>query len=258
MPALRSTLVLAAAVLALSASAASGAALPTLYANYTPNCTFAFVGDSGAAVTAPAPGTYQLVVATPYAFSNGLAACEFVEFHLTGPGVNLATDLGSGDSEVEQHTVTLQPSGTYVVQDDARPGQTRRTFTVSGSGSATPVATPSTGASPSTKGTPSKDPVGSAILPLRGALAASVSTGGKLTLLRGKARVSTLKSGRYSVRVVDQSAAAGFAVQTLKKSPTTLTARAFTGTRIVTLALRPGQWFFLTPGGTRHAFVVTA
>jgi hypothetical protein len=58
--------------------------------------------------------------------------------------------------------------------------------------------------------------------------------------------------------VLDQSAAAGFAVQTLKRSPTTLTARAFTGTRTVTVALRPGQWFFFTPGGTRHAFVVTA
>jgi len=258
MPALRSTLVLAAAALAFSASAASGAALPTLYANYAPNCTFAFVGDSGAAVSAPAPGTYQLVVATPYAFSNGLAACEFVEFHLTGPGINLATDLGSGDSEVEQHTVTLQPGGTYVVQDDARPGQTRRTFTVASSGSASPVAAPSSSASSGTKGTPSKDPVGSAILPRRGALAASVSKRGKLTFLRGQSAVSTLKSGRYSVRVVDESSAAGFAVQALKKASTTLTQRAFTGTRTITVALRPGQWFFFTPGGTRHAFVVTA
>src|SRR5262245_35220187 len=134
----------------LALGSASQAATPTLYANYTPSCTFTFVGDSGSAVTSVAPGTYQVVVFTPFAFGNGNADCEFVQFHLTGPGVNLATDLGGGDEEYEQHTVTLQAGASYTVQDDARPAQTRRTFSVATTGSATPTpvaAAPSSGGS---------------------------------------------------------------------------------------------------------------
>src|SRR3954470_24339747 len=123
-----------AAVLALSLGPSSRPAEPSLYANYVPNCTFTFLNDSGAPATTVAPGVYQVVVFTPFAFGNGEASCEFVQFHLTGPGVNLFTDLGGGDVEVEQAAVTLQPGGTYTVQDDGRPGQTRRTFTVATSG----------------------------------------------------------------------------------------------------------------------------
>jgi hypothetical protein len=135
------------AVLALAAAVVPSAAradTPSLYANYVPNCTFQFVTDSGAAVGTVPPGTYQVVVFTPFAFSNGSAACEYVQFHLTGPGVNLATDLGSGDSEVEQHTVTLQAGATYTVQDDGHAAQTRRTFAVATSGSASSGSSMST------------------------------------------------------------------------------------------------------------------
>ena len=85
------------AALALSLGHAARAAIPSLYANYATNCTFAFVGDGGTAVSSVAPGTYQVVVDTPFAFSNGLAQCEYVQFRLTGPGVNFDTDLGGGD-----------------------------------------------------------------------------------------------------------------------------------------------------------------
>jgi hypothetical protein len=251
-----------AAALALQLGSSAGAATPTLYANYAANCTFAFVGDGGAPVTSIAPGTYQLVVATPFAFSNGLAACETIQFHLTGPGINLDTDLGSGDAEVEQHTVTLQAGATYTVQDDARPAQTRRTFTVAVSGSsAAPSGSTSTssssGSSSGTKGgTPSKDPVGSAIV-FRGRLAALVSKAGKLTLTKSAKAVSTLKSGRYTVEVLDGSSRAGFVLQPLKGPATTVTTVRFTGARSMSLRLSPGQWYFSTPGGTRHPFVVT-
>src|SRR5262245_55469883 len=154
----------------LALGSAAQAATPTLYANYTPGCTFTFVGDSGAAVTSVAPGTYQVLVLTPFAFGNGNADCDFVEFHLTGPGVNLATDLGGGDEESEQHTVTLQAGATYTVQDDARAAQTRRTFTVASAASATPTGSASTSTSSVTSdssskggGTASKDLVGSAV-----------------------------------------------------------------------------------------------
>src|SRR5262249_24996294 len=178
-----SVIAVLAAALALSLGHAARAADPSLYANYSPNCTFTFVNDAGAAVSNPAPGTYQLVVATPFAFSNGLAACDQPDFHLTGPGANVFTDLGSGDAEYEQHTVTLSPGATYTVQDDARPAQTRRTFTVATSGSAAPTAIPSTSSSSTSTpkastGTASKDLVGSAV----GSLSALVSKSGKVTL----------------------------------------------------------------------------
>ena len=243
---------------ALTLGHAARAADPSLYANYASNCTFAFVGDGGSAVSSVAPGTYQLVVDTPFAFSNGLASCEFVQFHLTGPGINIDTDLGSGDSEVEQHTITLQPGGTYTVQDDGRPAQTRRTFTVATSGSAASTGGATTSSTASTKGgTPSKDLVGSAIGPLRGSLEAAVSKAGKVTLSKAKKRVSSLKSGRYTFRVADGSSKAGFVVQLVKSPPTTVSTAKFTGTRAVTVNLTPGQWYFSTPGGTRHPFYVT-
>jgi hypothetical protein len=251
-----------AAALALSLTSASRAADPSLYANYTASCTFAFVTDSGGPVTSVPPGTYQIVVFTPFAFGNGTASCEFVQFHLTGPGVNLETDLGGGDAEYEQHTVTLQANGTYTVQDDGRPTQTRRTFTVASSGPATssggtpPTSTTSSPSSPTSKGTPSVDPVGSATRPFRGALDAAVSKSGKLTLERAGTSVSSIRSGRYTLRVADASHAAGFAVRLIKHSPTIISTRTFTGSRKVTIALAPGQWFFYTPGGATHPFFV--
>jgi hypothetical protein len=258
-----STLVLVAAtvaVLALGLGPAAIAAQPTLYANYSTNCTFGFVTDSGSPVASLPPGTYQIVVATPFAFSNGSASCDQIAFDLTGPGVNLTTDLGSGDAEYEQHTVTLQPGGTYIVQDDARPGQTRRTFTVATSGSAAQVGSSASSSSSgsssgSTKGagTAAKDLVGSAV----GTLDALVAPSGKLTLEKAKRSVSIIKSGRYTFRIVDRSKKAGFAVQTVKHTPTTLSTPKFTGARSVTVTLAAGQWYFLTPGGTRHPFIVT-
>jgi hypothetical protein len=249
----------ATAALALTLGQTARAATPSLYANYSPSCTFAFVNDNGSTVTSVAPGTYQIVVATPFAFSNGNASCEQIAFDLTGPGVNLTTDLGSGDAEYEQHTVTLQPGATYTVQDDARPAQTRRTFAVATSGSAAAVGT-STGSSSSSSsssstkdGTASKDVVGSAV----GKLDAVVSASGKVTLRKANKGVSFLKSGRYTIRIVDQSKAAGFAVQTVKHTPKTLSTAPFTGSHSVTVTLAAGQWYFLSPGGTRHPFIVT-
>jgi hypothetical protein len=247
------------ALVALATGPAARAGMPSLYANYAPSCTFSFVNDAGAAVTTVAPGTYQVVVFTPFAFSNGDAACEHVDFRLTGPGVNLATDLGTGDSEVEQHTVTLQAGATYTVQDDGRPAQTRRTFAVATSGSAGSSSPPttSTSSTSTTKVTASKDIVGSTVLAFRGALDAAVSRSGRLTLTRARKAVASIRSGRYTVRVVDGSATKGFVVGSVKGAPKTVSAVRFTGTKSVTVPLAAGQWFYFTPGGAKHPFVVT-
>ena len=107
--------VLAACTLALGQAA--HAAAPTLYAHYTANCTFAFVDDSSSAVTTVPPGQYQIAVDTPYAFGNGGAACGYVQFQMTGPGVNISTTLSFGDSVAELFTVNLAPSSTYVAAE---------------------------------------------------------------------------------------------------------------------------------------------
>ena len=64
--------VAAAAVLAPLGSAsrhAGGApALPTLYVQYTMNCTFGIFDDAGRPVNTIAPGTYQVEVETPIMF----------------------------------------------------------------------------------------------------------------------------------------------------------------------------------------------
>jgi hypothetical protein len=252
-----------AAAAALSFGSASQAAEPTLYANYSTSCTFVFVNDSGGAVTSVAPGTYQIAVVTPFAFSAGGAACDFVQFDMTGPGVSLQTTLGDGDAEYELHTVSLQAGSTYTVQDDARAAQTRRTFAVATTGVPSPVvAVPSTPTSSptSTKTTSgastSQDLVGSAILPFRGTLDALVSPTGALSLTKSKQSVDTLKSGRYTFRIVDDSHKAGFTVQLLKHSAKALSTKQFTGSRSETVSLPKGQWIFYTPSGIRHYFVV--
>ena len=93
--------------------------LPTLYVDYTMNCTFSIVDDSGKPVTSIAPGTYQVDVSTPIMFklavpggpgvdrrprtSTDFTGCKgWVQFQLSGPGVSLFTtlDVGCGSSIV--------------------------------------------------------------------------------------------------------------------------------------------------------------
>ena len=259
-----SRVALIALVAAASLAHADGAqaAQPSLYASYGPSCTFTWTGDSGASVTSVPPGTYDIVITTPFAFGNGLATCLYVQFHLTGPGVDLDTDLGQGDAEIEQHTVTLQPSATYTVQDDGRPAQTRRTFTTAASGTASSGGSTSTssGGSSSTgkaKGTPSVDIAGSAVVPFRGALDAIVYKSGRLSLARNGKAVRFLKTGRYTFSVDDQSTKQGFRIQLLKGRAQTITSVGYVGWQEVTLSLERGRWSYFSPGGTKTSFVVT-
>jgi hypothetical protein len=202
------------------------------------------------------------VITTPFAFGNGLASCLYVQFHLTGPGVDLDTDLGQGDAEIEQHTVTLQPNATYTVQDDGRPAQTRRTFTTAASGAASSGGSTSSGPATSsggkTKGIPSVDIAGSALLPFRGALDAVVYKNGRLTLTRNGKAVKFLKTGRYTFSVDDESPTHGFSVQVLKGRVRTVTTKAYVGNNDVTLTLKPGRWSYFTPAGKKTTFFVTS
>jgi hypothetical protein len=258
----RLPLTVLAAAATLAAAGGAGAAQPSLYATYSPSCTFSWTGDNSAAVTSLPPGAYDVVITTPFAFGDGLASCLYVQFHLTGPGVDLSTDLGQGDAEIEQHTVVLQPNATYTVQDDGRPAQTRRTFTTASSGTASSGGSPSGGGSSSTPGkvtgTPSVDITGSAVAPFRGALDAIVFAGGKVSLSRNGHAVKSLKTGRYTFSVDDESKTSGFNVQVLRGRAQAITSPAFVGSRDVTLRLKPGRWFFFTPGRAKATFFVVS
>ena len=90
----RLVFIVLAAAASLALAGGVHAAQPSLYATYSPNCTFTWTGDNSASVTSVPPGTYDVVITTPFAFGNGNASCLYVQFHLTGPGLDLGTDLG--------------------------------------------------------------------------------------------------------------------------------------------------------------------
>jgi hypothetical protein len=237
------------------------AAAPTLYAHYTANCTFAFVDDSSAAVTTVPPGQYQIAVDTPYAFGNGGAACGYVQFQMTGPGVNISTTLSFGDSVAELFTVTLQPSSTYVA---AETGQApfQRSFTVAATGTAVGTAggSSSSGSTTTTKsGGSSGSPIGTALPadPFRGSLTGAVSAAGKLSLKQGGKAVTSLESGRYSLQVTDRSKKSGFLIQEVRKGARTVSGVAAVGKHSVTVDFKRGQWFFYgTFVGKKSYFIV--
>jgi hypothetical protein len=266
----------AAAVLLPSALARPvDSVLPTLYVNYSMNCTFTITGDNGARVSAIAPGTYQVFITTPMVFADvdltgvfDMTACKsFTQFSLTGPGVNVQTTLQDGDEDKELDKATFQPSSTYLAVDNNQPNVARFSFTTTATGSAGAVASPTTN-STSGKGETQSSLIGStssskssstASLPFVGALVASVSSAGKPKLMfKGKA-VTSLKAGRYTVMVSDQSPKGGFIVQGVKQGADTVTGVAFVGKRTATLTLRAGQWFFYpTFVGAKTYFIVTS
>ena len=255
----------AAAALAAGAGTAQRAVLPTLYVQYTMNCTFSITDDNGKPVTSIAPGTYQVSIRTPVSFAEvdlsgiyDMTACKgFVQFKLSGPGVDAFDNLGDGDNAFALLNATFQPGATYTAVDLNQPSVARVSFTTASSGSpASPAGT--SGSTVSGKGSTQQSLVGSAASPFRGSLDAIVSKTGKLSLSRNGKAVSFLKSGRWTFSVDDESRTAGFAVQVLHGKQTTVTGGAYTGSHDVTLQLKPGRWFFFSPGKSKSVFFVTS
>jgi hypothetical protein len=267
--------VAAAAILVATGGATSrDTVLPTLKVEYTLGCTFTIEDDAGRRVSSIAPGTYQVQVVTPVPFAqidlsdtNDLTACKsFVQFQLSGPGVALFTTLLDGDEDDDMVAATFQPSASYVAQDLNHAAATRTVLTTTATGSPTAPASPYVPSASATKPTASKDIVGSALKsnPLRGTIAATVDASGKPKLLfRGKP-VATLKGGRYTTTVVDDSKKAGLVIQLLGKTgrplkALTLSNVSFVGRHTTTVTLQKGQWAFATSdSGKRTYFIVVA
>ncbi len=251
-----------------------GASL-TLTLEDTPGGTLAVVLANGATLTpgspsaATSPGPYQVVFSDQVPDTTDTVHM----FQLTGPGVDLQTDMDGGDDKSELFTATLAPSSVYTFQDTAQPSLGDIVFgtsstaasgsnTAGGGGSSSGAAPPTNGHS-STSGSVSANqsitatPSSAARLLYRGTLRATVSKSGRLALSYRGRNVSSLSAGRYTVVVDDLSATSGFILQELTHPPTALTGASFIGVRSASVDLTAGQWFFY-PGllGRKSYFIV--
>ena len=233
------------------ASGSQAAVSQTIYAwfDVDGNLNVRYVDNSNVGSTIP-PGTYQVIL-------NNNTADDYAvdhKFHLFGPGVNYTPPNGAVQTTF---SVTFQAGGTYTIQDDLDPADHHQTVvaTTSAGAASSGSSSTSTTATGSSKPT-SSDIVGSDVAPFRGALDAIVFGNGNLSLTRLGKKVATLKSGRYTFFVDDESKARGFSVQQLHRQAVTITTPTFKGTHDVTISLKPGQWFFYSPGAKKSPFVV--
>jgi plastocyanin len=173
---------------------------------------------SGQPVTHLDPGTYTLLVHDHSSIHN---------FHVTGPGVDVASDVGrTGDSTF---TITLT-NGTYTFVCDAHPGEMKGKFTV---GTVTTTTTP----------TPP---------PAATKLAASIGPGSASSLRP----LAGLSAGRFAITVSDRSSSDGFRLSGPGVAKATGT--AFRGRVTWRIRLAAGRYGFgsaLHPK-LRHSFTV--
>ena len=271
---LSAALALAMVLVTSGGAATKDAGLPTLYVAYNMNCTFAITNDAGNPIAQIPPGTYQVQITTPIVFADvdltddvgTMVACQsFVQFQISGPGVNLATTLQDGDEDYGLIDATFQPGSTYTAVDNNQPSVARLVFTTAASGSPVIPTNPNSGGGTG-KGSTQSALIGSksststkTTVVSRGTLLATVSAAGRLSLtFKGKS-VSTLKSGRYTISVTDHSKRSGFLVQETGNTADTVSTSPFMGKRSVTVTFAKGQWFFYpTFIGAKTYFLVSS
>src|SRR3954449_7742899 len=159
---------------ALGVQSSRAADLPSLYVYFQKDRTFALSLADGTSVgTSSAPGT--AIPAGTYRVNVDDTAQAVMQIHLTGPGVELITNMTFGEDAAQTLVETFQPNSTYTFRDDFQPGLVRFFST-----SSTSISTGESGGGGSTASTPTKsqaspvtsqDIVGSKITPFRGALA---------------------------------------------------------------------------------------
>jgi hypothetical protein len=251
-PVLRRSLIAGVLAAFLVAGGSQAAVSQTLYAYFDVDggLQFRYADSSNVGTTIP-PGTYTINLNNNGADDLGNDHI----FHLAGPGV----DYKAANVDTQAvFSVTFQSGATYRVFDDLNP---KISETIVATTAAAPPAqsvlppSPITG---STKPTTSGNVGSEAPLPFRGALDAIVYGGGKVSLMRNAKKVTSLKNGRYTFAVDDESKTAGFTVRSLRGKPITITSNAFVGSHDATLTLRPGRWFFFTTGGRQSSFAVVS
>jgi plastocyanin len=176
---MRILLALAAALAVFTLAGGAGAQSPTLFGTVGPGFQIRLAEASGSAVTKLDPGTYTIQVDDK---------AEIHNFHLTGPGVDQATDIEQTGTFT--WTVTFV-AGRYHYQCDPHASTMKGDITV---GAVTLPPTSSTT-------TPAKQPI---------ALAARVGPGASIALTRAGVRVKTVVAGPVVVSVADRSAKDNF------------------------------------------------
>ena len=170
-------LVLALAAIALLVSA-GGQATPgqgtTLHGRVGPGFSIVLTTEAGARVTKLDPGTYEIVVDDLSAEHN---------FHLLGPGVDEATEIG--DTGTVRWTLTLR-DGTYTYQCDPHQGTMTGSFTVGN--------------------VPAPQPPAAGTVTAKTKLVITSGPDFAITLRTAAGKtVKTMKTGTYTVAVRDRS-----------------------------------------------------
>ncbi|HSC50281.1 MAG TPA: hypothetical protein VLD16_08470 [Gaiellaceae bacterium] len=217
-PLLLLPLVLAAVLLPGSARSA-GTAANDLVATVGPGFSIRLADSSGNAVSRLAPGDYTITV------NNKSQGTDYVHnFHLKGPGVDMASDFVAGTTT---WNVTFV-DGTYTFKCDAHPTQMHGSFQVG----AAPPPTPK--------------------------LSAGVGPKKTIWLKRGSAAVKTLKAGKFRVAVSDVSKADNFHLSGPGVNKKTgVKAR---GSAVWTVTLRAGTYTYRSDATKklRRSFKVTS
>lgn len=248
-------MVLLGAMVALKLGVASShaAVSPTMHAFVHEDNSIGLTFDDGTPVgnqnrTPPTipPGAYTIRVVDDATEHN---------FHLSGPGVDLAT--GTGETSSPTWSVTLQPGSTYRFQCDTHSDFMYGVFQTSGTSSSSGGGSSSSGSSSgstsssssSSSGSGTASPGSTPAASLRGTLAGTVGSAGKLTLAFQGRAVSKLQPGRYKITVADKSPARSFVLKEKGHSAMTVSGVSFVGTHSVTVNLTAGQWTFYTSAG---------
>ena len=232
---------LASAPALLAASGAAGATALTLDVTFSANNTIAVtlpdgtpVGTAGGAASAIPAGYYTVLITGPMGLPSGLPY-----FHLSGPAVDLLSNLNEGGIESDIQHVTLQPSSVYTWTDDALPGVAYRFTTTADIQGAAPGAavSPKSG-----KPAASQDLVGSDVVPTRGTLTVVVTAAGRLSAsFKGKS-VGSLKAGSYRISITDRSTSSGLVLVEKGHGARQMTAARYVGKRSVLVTLTTGSW----------------
>jgi hypothetical protein len=239
------------------AAGARTAANPALTVQFSLTGTITVTGPDGTQLGVTS-GTPPVIPAGYYTvLLQGPGGCANIPyFELKGPGESIANNLTEGELDHDVVNAYFQPNSTYTWRNRDVPGNVY-TFQTSGQvvGSPPPHAGPGGLSSGNHTTVSSTDFVGSAILPFRGKLVASVSAAGKLSLAYGGKSVAGLKAGRYKLSVMDKSSTTGFMLRRGKYTPIQITGARFVGTRSASVKLTAGHWIF-SPGAGRQSYSV--
>ena len=252
---------LAVALAASGVGAERAAAAGTLYVTFNLNHTISMTLPSGAPVGTTSGAPTQ-IPAGQYALNfDDSVGVSGPNFMLTGPGVDISESLTLGEYPSGTLAAVFQPNSTYTWWDQENSSIVFTFQTTSQS-----VGVQANGTEGSSGGTTSsgggssssQDIVGSGLVPFRGSLDGIVYASGKLSLSHNGNLVKTLKAGRWTFSVDDESKKAAFVIQVLHGKAQTITTKVYTGSHDVTVNLKPGRWSFFTTGGRKTTFFVTS